>query len=136
MRKYSIIVTWVLVLLMLVGGTVYADSVIPIPMNTDEHVCGMYYNEEGVAVWPEECYGLHSNYELQKGDKIAYTNGGFGTIVGLGAEIDIPDWAIEKGIFNEDGSRGPNYEEYKDELTKIPFSTAYVTVQADTYRED
>ena len=136
MKKYSIIVIWVLVLFMILGGTAYAESVIPIPMKTENHECKMYYNEEGVAVWPEECYGLHSVYELQKGDKVAYKNGGFGTIVGLGAKIAIPEWAVEKGIFNADGSHGPNYEEYKDKLEGIPYSTSYVTVQADAYRGD
>lgn len=134
MRKYAIIVTWVLILLMLVGGTVYAASVVP--METPEHECGMFYNEDGIAVWPEECYGMHSVFELQKGDKVAYTDGGFGTIVGLSYEVDIPDWVIEKGIFNSDGSCGPNYEEYKDELAGIPYSTSYITVQDDVYRGD
>ena len=138
-NRFTVLVVWALLIVSLIGFTAYADTVVASPeeipafgtaynqdgsirFSGENHVCLDSYEKDGVTYWPEECFELHS-VPVKEGDKLVLVSGGYATIESIKEYTDVADWAVEAGIFNADGSPGPNYDDYKDDLGGIPYST-------------
>ena len=78
MKRKLFLTVWALLLVCLLGIAVYADTV-PLP---EDYKCEMYYDEEGVACYPESC-NEHPHFP-KVGDKYVDKNGNvYGTVAEL-----------------------------------------------------
>ena len=150
MKKYLIITVWMLLIASMVGFTAYASTVTEPPvedeqywhdvvnefgivaLSAEDHVCRESYEKDGVTYWPAECYLVHAAFDedLKPGDKLIRDHGGiYGTVVSNVYEIDVAEWAVEAGIFNEDGSAGPNYDAYEETREDVPYATRSIVIR-------
>lgn len=148
MKKGFAVVAWLLVLGLIVGFTFYADAVTAQakerPVCADvidqfgnvlwsgkDHVCAECYEKDGVMYYPESCFWVHDIPDLKNGDKLICENGGYATISCVTSSLAIDEEAIELGIYNKDGSKGPNYNDYAHMLEGMAYSSGGCCVSYD-----